>query len=439
MERKMYKNGFRVVHDNTNKHSNIASIQVFCDVGSIHEPEDSRGSAHFIEHMCFKGTDNLKTSADINKIFVDQTGSILNAFTDRRYTCYYVTTNKDNLQLCINTAADMVLNSKFEKKEYLKERAVVKEEAIKDEEDYELLALTNADQQIYAGSPYANSVDELKYHVGKNILQYEKVLEIYKKYYIPSNMILSICCAHSFADVCRMVEKTDFVKAMSPIEPRPQCNLFSQPQSDIVFKIEKRETGATQLCIGFRTCPLSSPDKYAVKLLKTIVGDGDKMNNRLFTVLREENGLTYSSYAYTDFFEHMGDLKLFAECDSSKFLKNGSKPGVFPLIIQLIRDLLEKGVADEEVRAAKTFIEAIQIMKSEDAEVIAKYNGKKELYGNLAAPTYNDKFKQLIAPITRGQINECIRKYLVRHGMVVSIVSANPPSEKTLRKLITFP
>jgi predicted Zn-dependent peptidase len=439
MDRKLYKNGFRIVHDNSNKHSNIASIQVFCDVGSIHEPEDSRGSAHFIEHMCFKGTDNLKTSADINKIFVDQTGSILNAFTDRRHTCYYVTTNKDNLPLCINTVADMVLNSKFDKKEYLKERAVVKEEAIKDEEDYELLVLTNADQQIYAGSPYANSVDELKYHVGKNILQYEKVLEMYKKYYIPSNMILSICSAHSFADVCRMVEKTDFVKAASPIEPRPQCKLFSEPQSDIVFKIEKRETGATQLCIGFRTCPLSSPDKYAVKLLKTIVGDGDKMNNRLFTVLREENGLTYSSYAYTDFFEHMGDLKLFAECDSSKFLKNGSKPGVFPLVIRLIRDLLEKGVTDEEVRAAKTFIEAIQIMKSEDAEVIAKYNGKKELYGNLAAPTYRDKFKQLIAPITRRQINDCIRKYLVKQGMVVSIVAANPPSEKTLRKLITFP
>lgn len=440
MERKIYKNGFRLVHDNTNKHSNIASIQVFCDVGSIHEPEDSRGAAHFIEHMCFKGTDSLKTSADINKIFVDQTGSILNAFTDRRYTCYYITTSKDNLPLCIDTVADMVLNSKFDKKEYLKEKDVVKEEAVKDDDDCELLAFTNADQQIYAGSPYANSVDELKYHVGKHALQYNKIVDIYKKYYIPSNMILSISCAHSFDKICKIVEKTDFVKASTRIEPSGSRmlnpTLFSEPQSDIVFKVERRTTSPTHLCIGFRTCPLSSPDKYAVKLLKTILGDGDKMNNRMFTILREENGLTYSSYAYTDFFEHMGDIKMYAECDSSKFLKNGSKPGVFPLLIRLIRDLIENGVTEEEVKTAKTFIEATQKMKSEDAEVIAKYNGKKELFGNLDAPTYKDKFRELIKPITRGQINECIRKYFVKHGMVISVVAANPPSEKTLRKLV---
>jgi predicted Zn-dependent peptidase len=435
MDRKVYNNGFRLVHDNSNKHSNIASIQVFCDIGSIHEPEDSRGSAHFIEHMCFKGTETLKTSADLNKIFIDQTGSILNAFTDRRYTCYFVTTHTDNVAICIKTIADMVLNSKFEKVEYMKEREVVKEEAVKDEDDYELLAFTNADEQLYAGSPYEHTVDELKYHVGKHNLKYENVLEIYKKYYIPSNMILSVCCPHKFQDVCKMVEKTDFIKTCR-VEPKMPLVLSITPQTDTVFKIVRRTTNPIHLCIGFRTCSITSQDKYPLKILKTILGDGDKMNNRMFTILREENGLTYSSYAYADFFEHLGDIKFYAECDSSKFFKNGAKPGVFPLLIKMIRDLIEKGVTEEEVRNAKTFTKAIQKMKSEDSEVIAKYNGKNELFGIAAAPTYMDKFKHLIAPITRGQINECIRKYLVKQGMVISIVAANPPSEKTLRKYL---
>ena len=436
IDRKVYKNGFRLVHDNSNKHSNIASIQVFCDVGSIHEPEDSRGSAHFIEHMCFKGTDRLKTSADLNKIFVDQTGSILNAFTDRRYTCYYVTTHTDNVAICINTIADMVLNSTFDKTEYMKERDVVREEAVKDEDDYELLALTNSDKQNYAGSPYENTVDELKYHVGKHALKYENILEIYKKFYIPSNMILSVCCAHKFKDICKMVEKSDFVKTACTIEPKQPLNLYIIPQSDIVFKLDKRVTTTTNLCIAFRSCPLTSRDKYPVKLLKTILGEGAKMNNRMFTILREDNGLTYSSYAYTNFFEHMGDIKLYAECDSGKLFKNGAKPGVFPLLIGMIRDLLKHGVTEHEVKTAKTFIESTQKMKSEDSEVVAKYNGKNELFGNLGAPSYQDKFDKLIKPITKADVDACIRKYFKKEGMAISIVSSNPPTEKHLRKLI---
>ena len=437
MDRKVYKNGFRVVHDHSNKNSNIASIQVFCDVGSIHEPEDSRGAAHFIEHMCFKGTRKLKTSADLNKIFVDQTGSILNAFTDRRYTCYYVTTSIENVGLCIKTLADMVLNSTFDKGEYLKERDVVKEEAVKDEDDYELLALSNADRQLYAGSPYEHTVDELKYHVGKDSLKYEKILEIYRKFYVPSNMILSVCCSNSFLNICKMVERSDFVKDVAlKTALKTPLTLYVEPQTDIVFKLEKKPAGPTHLCIAFRTCPRTSRDKYAVRLLKTILGDGSKMNNRMFTLLREDNGLTYSSYANTDFFEHMGDIKLYAECDTSKLFKNGSKSGVFPLLTQMIRDLIKNGVTEEEVRTSKRFLEATQKMKSEDAEVIGKYNGKNELFGMLDAPRYKDKFDRMIRPIAKADVDECIRKYMKIEGMVVSIVSASPPTEKQLLKFI---
>ena len=102
MNCKTYQNGFRIVHEKpVIPSSNIASLQVFCNIGSIHEPEESRGSAHFIEHMCFKGTKRLKTSKEVNQIF-DETGSESNAYTDRRYTCYFVDTDKTNVKICIS-------------------------------------------------------------------------------------------------------------------------------------------------------------------------------------------------------------------------------------------------------------------------------------------------------------------------------------------------
>jgi predicted Zn-dependent peptidase len=80
MNSKTYDNGFRIVYEKTSVPSRITSVQVFCNIGSIHEPDESRGSAHFIEHMCFKGTTRLKSAKEVNQIF-DQTGSDSNAYT----------------------------------------------------------------------------------------------------------------------------------------------------------------------------------------------------------------------------------------------------------------------------------------------------------------------------------------------------------------------
>ena len=434
MNQKIYENGFRLVHEKPSVPSSIASIQVFCNIGSIHEPEESRGSAHFIEHMCFKGTKRLKSSKEVSQIF-DETGSESNAYTDRRYTCYYADTDKSNAEKCIATLADMLLNSVFDKTEYMKERDVVKEEMVRDADDYELLALENADKEIYAGSPYEHSVDELKYHVGKDALKYENILEIYKKYYIPANFILSICSNTPFETICKYVEKTDFVKAHRSADAPPSINLCIKPQSDIVYCLEKRTTNPAHICIGFRTCSLSSPDKYCMKLLKTILSG--KINSRMFMLLREENGLTYTSYAYTDFFEHMGDFKMYAECDINKVFKNGRiKPGVFPLLCSMIRDLLKNGVSQEEMEGAKGFIQGSQKMNAEDSSVIAKYNGKNALFANSVAPRYAEKYKTLYEPITRADIQRCIRKYFCREGMVVSVVASALPPQSRLREFV---
>jgi predicted Zn-dependent peptidase len=433
MNSKTYENGFRLVHEKPIvTSSNIASIQVFCDIGSIHEPENSRGSAHFIEHMCFKGTTKLKSAKEVNLIF-DKTGSESNAYTDRRYTCYYADTNKDNVKTCISVLADMLLNSVFNKTEYMKERDVVREEAVKDEDDYEMIVFQNADKQIYAGSPYEHPVDELKYHEGKNGLKYENILEIYKQFYVPSNFILSVCSSLPFKTICKYVEQSDFVK-VNRREPRPSVNLCIKPQSDVVYCLEKRSTNPVHLCIGFRTCSLSSPDKYCLKLLKTALSG--KINSRMFMLLREENGLTYTSYAYSDFFEHMGDFKMYAECDPEKVFKNGSGPGVFPLLCEMICDLLEHGITQEELVLSKGFSKGSQKMNAEDSSVIAKYNGKNALFNHLSAPRYADKYKRLIEPITRTDIHRCIQKYFCKEGMVISVVSANPFSKNQFGKFV---
>jgi predicted Zn-dependent peptidase len=132
----------------------------------------------------------------------------------------------------------------------------------------------------------------------------------------------------------------------------------------------------------------------------------------------------------------MGDFKMYAECDPAKVFKNGSGPGVFPLLCQMIRDLLEHGITEEELVLAKGFSQGAQKRNAEDSSVIAKYNGKNQLFNNLSAPRYADKYKKLIEPITRKDIHRCIRQYFCREGMVVSVVSAQLMVKTKLSKFV---
>jgi predicted Zn-dependent peptidase len=434
MKTRTLENGFRVVHEKSYHGSNIASIQVICDVGSIHEPPDSRGSAHFIEHMCFKGTPSHPSTYEISTL-IDKTGSYVNAFTDRRYTKYYIDTTTEHVPLYIHLLSDMLLKSVFDKREYIKERDVVKEEMIQDADDAEQSVLENADSVIFAGSHYEYPVDELKYHLGKNALQYEKIVEMYSEFYVPNRMILSVCSANSFDVVCAAVNGSFFAREQGSNKGcKVPLMLSLKPQSDIIYKFERATINPIHLCIGFRTCSIYDADRYPLKMLKNIISGS--LSSRLFMVLREENGLTYSSYTSMEQFEHAGSFVFYAECDSTKFLVNGTsnKPGVYPLVIKLIRDLVKNGITQKELDIVKSSYRGKMIASKENAESVASYNAKNILFQIPSPPAFADKYKVRIHPITVADINACIKKYFRRENMVVSVVGRSPPSQETLAK-----
>ncbi len=422
-----YDNGFRLIYEKAPLDTKQISINVFCDIGSIHEPDDKscslKGSAHFIEHMCFKGTKKLKDTRTLSLIF-DKSGAFLNAYTDRRYTCYYASGLSDHMCDYINTIGDMLLNSVFDKIQYDKEHDVVREEMTKDADDAETTVLENADRLLYSGSTFANPVDLLKYHEGINALKHEDVLAFYNQYYVPSRFILSVCCAEPFAKIKRCVDASPFAKSRKmPATPIPPLILGITPQTGVQYCITKQPgVSPAHICIGFRTCAISNQDKYCLKVLKNILSE--TMNARLFFLLREDNGLSYTSNSMCDYFEHMGDFKIYAECDNAKVFHNGNKLGVFPLLIGLIEDLVKNGIERDELSMAKSYLKNKMLMKSEDYDALAKHNGKLALFGLPHIP-FSDVYKTHIHPITKKDIDACIRKYFRHDGMTVSIISSD--------------
>ena len=88
-----------------------ASIGIWVNIGTGYEGPKQCGFSHFIEHMVFKGTENL-TARQIAEIF-DTVGGKLNAFTEKEQTCFYARVVDTHIPLAIEILADMLQHSLF--------------------------------------------------------------------------------------------------------------------------------------------------------------------------------------------------------------------------------------------------------------------------------------------------------------------------------------
>ena len=352
----------------------------------------------------------------------------MNASTDKRYTFYTIKCEDRFVFECTNILSDMLLNSTFDKKEYSKERNIVIEEAIRDKNDTELNLLDSLEKMIYHGSSYAYPIDDISYHKN-NDLKYENVLKIYKEFYQPSRMILSIITHIHFDKLIKIINRTFFSKIKETIIPSCYINDIIIPQTEIRYNIQKQEgADATYIGIGFRTCNYSSEDNPILTLFKNILSGS--LSSRLFMILREDNGLTYSSNISMNNYESTGDFIIYAESDNSKIIRNGSKKGVLPLLISLFNDLLKTGVTDSEILIAKGYIKGNELMDLEDTEQLALDNGIEYLFKKENIITTKQKYET----ITKKQINNVIKKYLKKSNMSVCLIGGTLPSKTSIMK-----
>jgi predicted Zn-dependent peptidase len=432
-----FPNGFRMIYEKSINTYPITSIQTICDLGSVHEPAHLRGVSHFIEHMCFKGTRKLH-SIDIFKEY-DNTGAYINASTFKRYTNYVINCHDEHVKVSLETLADMLLNSVFEKKEYEKEIKVVIEENIKDMDDSENIIDDLMDSIVYKGSSYENPIDTISYHK-RGSLKYNDVIDFYKVFYQPNNLILSIVSNLSFSTIVKYIESSFFIKKSetSLTELNKNNYLLHVP-----FKIQREpqyitkkinQSSSTYLTIAFRTCSQNSPDKYVLNLLKKMLAG--YFSSKLFMLLREDNGLTYTSSVYTQYYENLGDFTITAITDPNKLFRNGKKLGVLPLIINMLNEMIEKGVTNDELILCKNYMRGHFALKMKDNYASAIHNAEYMLMysGIHEYIPYKNMYDAYYKNITREQIHDVIRKYLKKENMTICVAGEHNPTIASIKK-----
>ncbi len=103
------------------------SVSVFVGAGSRGENERTKGLAHFLEHMMFKGTPKRPSAIEVAEA-IEGAGGVLNAYTAKEMTCYWNHVPDDRLETGIEVLADMLHNALLSPEEIDRERSVVQQE-----------------------------------------------------------------------------------------------------------------------------------------------------------------------------------------------------------------------------------------------------------------------------------------------------------------------
>jgi predicted Zn-dependent peptidase len=322
----------------------VVSAYITVAVGSVNETSETRGVAHLLEHMLFKGTTTLGTTdyereqpllerieqvgeqldalrreagADAQEvqrleqelarlqaehkqyvvkdvysaIYSKNGGSGYNAFTSKDMTTYLISLPSNKLELWALLESERMRAPVL--REFYSERDVIREERRR---SYD----TNPDRRLYESlianaftvHPYRNPV--IGWHSDIANLSPRKTRSFLEKYYAPVNTVIALVGDVRAADAVNLVGR--YFGDLSPGTPVPPVTAV-EPEQRGGKRVIERFDAEPRLALAWHKPTLPDRDDYVFDLIDMLLSSG--RSSRLYRALVEEQQLATSVSTYT--------------------------------------------------------------------------------------------------------------------------------------------
>ena len=356
-------NGLRIVSAEL-PHTRSATVSVYVGAGSRYERDEEAGLSHFLEHMLFKGASRRPTAREISEA-IESVGGIHNAATDREVTIYYAKVPHTAADAAIDILADMVRDPIMDSLELEKERHVILEELASIEDNPAEMAGILVDETMWPHQPLGRNVGGTPESV--QALPLASVNRYLKNQYVPSNMVVVVAGNISHE---RVVEQTEKWLGSMPARTPGSWYPLEARNGSARLAVRHKSTEQAHVCLAYPALPVTHPDRYAVDLLSTILGEG--MSSRLFLELREERALVYDIHSYPSEFRDAGSFTVYAGCDPD------NARTVIEVTLEQIETMLNDLPAIELEKGKQMARGRIQL-RMEDTRSVAGWLGSQEL------------------------------------------------------------
>ncbi len=358
----MLNNGIRVLSEKVPGCHSV-SLGVWVNNGSRHEPAELNGISHFVEHMLFKGTDRRTAQAVAQE--VDSVGGLLNGFTSREFSCYFVKILAEKLSMAVDLLGDMVCHSQFNAGEIEKERRVILQEIAMIEDSPEETIHDLFSHAFWAGHPLGKPVIGTQATVAE--VGRQQMLGFMRDRYVGDNLCVVAAGSVDHAELVDLVQQ-----AFGDVPKAGTSQVDVAPVVSRKVEVTYRDLEQTHICLGVEGLPQNHEDRYGTYLLNIILGGN--MSSRLFQKVREELGMAYSVYSFHHNHSDSGAFIVYAGTGA------GDATAVTRTILDEMSRLRYEEVTALELQSAKDFLKGSMVLAMESSDNRMTRLAKNELF-----------------------------------------------------------
>lgn len=196
-------NGLEIVVIEDHRAAAVTNM-VWYRTGAADEPPGKSGIAHYLEHLLFKGTENLAPGEFSETVRAN--GGSDNAFTSWDYTGYFQRVAADRLELMMRMEADRMVNLVLTEEIVRPELGVILEERSQrvDSSPGSIFGEQRRAAQ-YLNHPYSVPIIGWRHEMEE--LTKQDALEFYETFYAPNNAILIVAGDVQPDEVRRLAEQ----------------------------------------------------------------------------------------------------------------------------------------------------------------------------------------------------------------------------------------
>lgn len=397
---------------------NITSFCIGVNAGAIMEEGFPLGTAHAVEHMVFKGTTS-RSEQQINKL-CDELFGFQNAMTNYPYVVYYGSLLNEDFEKGLELFSDVVLNPTFPEEGFKEEMHIIKQELNEWSED---LYQYCEDELLYNAFEHRR-IKNLIIGTSKSVskITLDILRGFYNKYYIPSNMVVTVVTGLQREEAMKIVEKCfndckveeniDDLKGskFNNLEDKyfnkhniKNNYLYENNNAGIFVKFKEGISGAKIQYI-YPIHNLSLKELVCLKVFNSYFGEGT--SSILYDIIRTKNGLAYE---IESIIKEENGIKLFK-------ISMGTSEENVEKALTLINDSIEKAKQDtdifsyELIKKIRKNIELKRALRSEKSVQLAK-----DLACNQIMYGSNDiiyAMPEMLKEITGEEILRVINKVL---------------------------
>jgi predicted Zn-dependent peptidase len=404
------ENGLRIV---TAALADARSLTVNIVVGTGSRFEDYKvngGVSHFLEHLLFKGSKKYPNAQAIAEA-VDAVGGYNNAYTGEDVTSFYIKVPASHGQLALDILCDMVAHPLLDAAEIDRERGVIVEEMNVFRDDPSRFIGTLVPELMFPDNPLGRDIIGTETVI--NTIPRAQIAAYQEAHYRPNNLVVVAAGAVDHDEVVAAVQGR-----LGMLKPKEQPAIVpvSKRASDTLVMAQAKDTAQAHFMVAARGYSYEHADEPAARVVAAILGRG--MSSRLFTNVRERQGLAYTVYAEVNSYVDTGLFEAYAGVNLDKTER------ALDSVLHELELIRQELVGEAELRKAQQQLRAGLEMSLESNSSIADRMGLQMVLLGRVKPI--DEIIAGIEAVTVADVQRVARAMLAPERLRFAILAPEP-------------